>query len=62
MPDYAEGRVFDRFYSLKNEVTGRKGSGIGLSFVKATMDLHGGTATLANRPEGGAEMTLHFGR
>jgi two-component system sensor histidine kinase CreC len=61
IPDYAEGRVFDRFYSLKNEVTGRKGSGIGLSFVKAAMDLHGGTATLANRPEGGAEMTLRFG-
>lgn len=61
IPDYAEGRVFDRFYSLKNEVTGRKGSGIGLSFVKATMDLHGGSATLANRPEGGAEMTLRFG-
>jgi two-component system, OmpR family, sensor histidine kinase CreC len=60
IPDYAAGRVFDRFYSLKNEVTGRKGSGIGLSFVKATMDLHGGTATLANRPGGGAEMTLIF--
>ena len=61
IPDYAEARIFDRFYSLKNEVTGRKGSGIGLSFVKATMDLHGGTATLTNRPEGGAEMTLRFG-
>lgn len=61
IPEYAEGRVFDRFYSLKNEVTGRKGSGIGLSFVKATMDLHGGTAVLKNRPGGGAEMTLRFG-
>jgi len=60
IPEYAEGRVFDRFYSLKNEVTGRKGSGIGLSFVKAAMDLHGGTATLANRAEGGAEMALIF--
>ncbi|MDP4584783.1 MAG: two-component system sensor histidine kinase CreC [Verrucomicrobiales bacterium] len=61
IPDYAGGRVFDRFYSLKNEFTGRKGSGIGLSFVKAAMDLHGGTATLKNRAEGGAEMTLRFG-
>ncbi len=60
IPDYAEGRVFERFYSLKNEVTGRKGSGIGLSFVRATMELHGGDATLANRAGVGAEMTLRF--
>lgn len=61
IPEYAEGRVFDRFYSLKNEVTGRKGSGIGLSFVQATMELHGGNAELRNHPEGGAEMSLRWG-
>ncbi|MEC5125389.1 two-component system sensor histidine kinase CreC [Verrucomicrobiales bacterium BCK34] len=60
IPDYAEGRVFDRFYSLKNEVTGRKGSGIGLSFVRATMELHGGDAALRNKSGGGAEMELRF--
>ncbi len=60
IPEYAEGRVFDRFYSLKNEVTGRKGSGIGLSFVRATMELHGGNAALKNKAEGGAEMWLTF--
>jgi two-component system sensor histidine kinase CreC len=60
IPDYASGRVFDRFYSLKNEVTGRKGSGIGLSFVRATMELHGGTATLKNREKGGAEIEMSF--
>jgi two-component system sensor histidine kinase CreC len=60
IPDYAEGRVFDRFYSLKNDITGRKGSGIGLSFVHATMELHGGNAILQNRAEGGAEMQLKF--
>lgn len=60
LPDYAEGRVFDRFYSLKNEVTGRKGSGIGLTFVRATMELHGGEATLVNRDESGAKLTVRF--
>ena len=60
LPDYAVGRVFDRFYSLKNEVTGRKGSGIGLSFVRSTMALHGGDASLENRSIGGAEMKLRF--
>lgn len=62
IPDYAGGRVFDRFYSLKNEVTGRKGSGIGLTFVQATMELHGGEAALANRDEGGAELAMRFRR
>lgn len=62
MPDYAIGRVFDRFYSLKNETTGRKGSGIGLSFVRATMELHGGSADLRNHEGGGAEMILRFDR
>lgn len=62
VPDYAEGRVFDRFYSLKNEVTGRKGSGIGLTFVRATAELHRGYAELTNREGGGAEMKLSFGK
>lgn len=61
LPDYAADRVFERFYSLKNELTGRKGSGIGLSLVKAAMELHGGTATLANRDGGGAVARLRFG-
>lgn len=60
IPEYAEGRVFERFYSLKNEVTGRKGSGIGLSFVQSTMELHGGGAKLSNRKKGGAVMELRF--
>ncbi|MAS94598.1 MAG: two-component system sensor histidine kinase CreC [Verrucomicrobiales bacterium] len=60
IPDFAEGRVFDRFYSLKNEVTGRKGSGIGLSFVRSAMELHGGDATLTNRPDRGAVAKLTF--
>ena len=60
LPDYAVDRVFERFYSLKNEATGRKGSGIGLSFVKATMELHGGTASLRDGECGGAVATLVF--
>lgn len=61
IPEYAADRVFERFYSLKNELTGRKGSGIGLSFVKAAMELHGGSAVLENREGGGAVARLRFG-
>ncbi|MEM7602508.1 MAG: ATP-binding protein, partial [Verrucomicrobiota bacterium] len=61
LPDFAKGRAFERFYSLKNEATGRKGSGIGLTFVRATMELHGGSAILTNRNGGGAVLELRFG-
>lgn len=52
IPDYAQGRLFERFYSLKHQVTGRKGSGLGLCFVKETAELHGGSISLQNHSEG----------
>ncbi|MCB1229551.1 MAG: two-component system sensor histidine kinase CreC [Verrucomicrobiae bacterium] len=59
MPDYAAARVFDRFYSLKHSVTGRKGSGLGLCFARETARLHAGEVTLENREENqGARATL----
>jgi len=54
VPDYALPRVFERFYSLARPATGRKSTGLGLSFVREVALLHGGTITLANRVEGGA--------
>ena len=60
VPDYALGKVFDRFYSLPRPDTGRKSSGLGLSIAREVARLHGGGLTLANRAEGGAraELTL----
>ena len=58
VPDYALGRVFDRFYSLPRPNSGRKSTGLGLSLVREIAHLHGGEAKLANRPEGGALATL----
>ncbi len=58
LPEFALEKVFERFYSLKNEQTGRKGSGIGLCFVREAMELHGGEVTLKNHPDGGALATL----
>ncbi|HKB56168.1 MAG TPA: two-component system sensor histidine kinase CreC [Lacunisphaera sp.] len=54
VPDYALPRVFERFYSLPRPGTERKSTGLGLALVKEIAHLHGGDATLANRPEGGA--------
>jgi len=40
--------------------TRAKGTGLGLAIVKKTMEEHKGTLTLANKPEGGALVTLVF--
>jgi two-component system sensor histidine kinase CreC len=54
VPDYAAGRVFDRFYSLARPRNGKKGTGLGLAFVKEIAELHYGSASLEN-VEGGTE-------
>jgi two-component system sensor histidine kinase CreC len=62
IPDYALARVFDKFYSLRRPDSGRKGTGLGLAFVKEIAALHRGRATLSNHPEGGAEAVLTLPR
>jgi two-component system sensor histidine kinase CreC len=58
LPDYARERVFEKFYSLPRPDTGRKGTGLGLAFVKEVAQLHGGNVKLANHADGGALATL----
>lgn len=57
LPDYALGRVFERFYSLPAPEQG-KGTGLGLSFVREVAELHGGEARLGNLAGGGAQAVL----
>jgi len=58
MPEYAACRVFERFYSLKRPDTGKKSTGLGLCLVQEVVNLHRGSVTLANTPEGGLVATL----
>ena len=60
VPAWAVERIFERFYSLPRPDTGRKGSGLGLAFVREVADLHGGSASVANRVDGGAEARLRL--
>lgn len=60
IPDYALGRVFERFYSLPSPHRKGKGSGLGLALVQAIARLHGGRVNIANQPEGGVMATLHI--
>jgi signal transduction histidine kinase len=51
-------RVFERFYRVDRSRTRPGGTGLGLSIVKHLVELHGGEATAANRPGGGAVFTV----
>jgi two-component system sensor histidine kinase MtrB len=49
--------VFDRFFRGTNS-RGRQGSGLGLAIVRQVTEQHGGTASVANAPDGGAIFTM----
>ncbi len=57
IPDYALGRIFERFYSLPRE-NGHKSSGLGLAFVREVARLHQGDIQLINRSAGGTSALL----
>ena len=59
IPDFAQDRVFERFYSLPRP-DGSRSSGIGLSFVREVAALHGGSVALANRGSLGARAELRL--
>jgi two-component system, OmpR family, sensor histidine kinase CreC len=54
IPDYADERVFEKFYSLARPGTQRKSTGLGLPFVREIAALHGGRIALRNATGGGA--------
>jgi two-component system sensor histidine kinase CreC len=63
IPDYAREKIFERFYSLRHHASKRKGTGLGLTLVRETAELHGGTITLEAAEGGGtiARLTLPLG-
>lgn len=56
-------RIFDRFYRAQGKrSTPGGGSGLGLAIAKRLVDLHDGTISAMNRPEGGAAFTITLPR
>jgi two-component system, OmpR family, heavy metal sensor histidine kinase CusS len=54
-------RIFDRFYRVdRANSNNSEGSGLGLSIIKAIMDLHGGSISIVSRPGEGTTVTLRF--
>lgn len=60
IPPWALEKIWDRFFSTPRPESGRKSTGLGLPFVREVARLHGGTASLANRPEGGSIARLEL--
>ncbi|MEU2611731.1 HAMP domain-containing sensor histidine kinase [Micromonospora sp. NPDC007271] len=50
--------LFEPFRRGGQERTGARGSGLGLSIVRAVCDAHGGTVTAVAQPGGGLEVTV----
>lgn len=60
IPDYAQARLFERFYSTPRPDSGQRGTGLGLNLVEQAARLHGGGISLSNAPSGGAEAVLRL--
>jgi two-component system sensor histidine kinase CreC len=60
LPDFALDRATEKFFSMERPRTGKKSSGLGLSFVQQCMALHGGTITVRNCIPKGAVAELTF--
>lgn len=62
VPAYAQHQVFEKFYSLPRPHSRKKSTGLGLAFVREVAELHYGTVTLENAPDGGAIARLRLPR
>jgi signal transduction histidine kinase len=64
IPDADLPRVFERFYRVDKARTRNTrdpgGTGLGLAIVKHLVELHGGRASAANKPDGGAVFTVEL--
>ena len=52
--------LFEPFRRGGRERTGARGSGLGLSIVRAVCDAHGGTVSAVAQPGGGLEVTVRL--
>lgn len=60
IPEYANQRLFERFYSLPRPATGKKSTGLGLALVREVARLHGGDANLVNHAAGGCMASMNI--
>ncbi|GMA86559.1 hypothetical protein GCM10025868_18090 [Angustibacter aerolatus] len=59
MPDADRERIFERFYRSGSRGSTR-GTGLGLSLVAETVQAHGGSVWVADRPGGGSRFVMRL--
>ena len=57
IPEELQPRIFERFFTTK---PAGEGTGLGLTLCREVVDEHGGSLSVANRPEGGAAFTVRL--
>jgi two-component system, OmpR family, phosphate regulon sensor histidine kinase PhoR len=63
IPAEERSQLFERFFRGRRAVRSReRGSGIGLSLVRAVTEMHGGSVTAGEREGGGAELRVRLPR
>ncbi len=60
IPEYARGRIFERFFSLPRPDGAPRSTGLGLSLAHEIALLHHGDLRVDNRPEGGVRAVIWF--
>ncbi|MQA97360.1 MAG: HAMP domain-containing protein [Streptosporangiales bacterium] len=60
VPPYEVEAIFEPFRRLGDRIRSERGSGLGLSIVRATAQEHGGTVTARSHPEGGLTVTVRL--
>jgi two-component system sensor histidine kinase BaeS len=61
IPPESLPNVFERFYRAgKSRARAEGGTGLGLAITRQLIEAHGGEVSAANRPEGGAVITLRL--
>jgi two-component system sensor histidine kinase CreC len=60
IPEFAQDKVFDKFFSLPRPGSGKRSTGLGLAFVREIATLHQGSITLTNADGGGALAVLRL--
>ena len=62
IPDYALEKIFDRFYSVPRPGSQRRGTGLGLPFVREVALLHGGNIDVHNFARNSVQAVLTLPR